>query len=155
MLFDSAVQAANMNDLTTAKSAAAQIMENHSAQRLCQRPPPGWPDASTMKPATSRARARNTSLRWIMRAMTASAVGALALAAMLFEEKDLPGALKLLEAPFDPAFQGSAATQGRYVAEGKTNRRARLQAGPRKVRRQEFAEALGGNPPGWLGRLMC
>jgi predicted negative regulator of RcsB-dependent stress response len=33
----------------------------------------------------------------------------LRLAGLLFEQKDLPGALKQLEAPFEPAFQGLAA----------------------------------------------
>jgi len=126
MLFDSAVQAANMNDSKTAKSAAAQIMENHS--RSAYATPAAWLagrinyEAGDIKSARAQYEfaldhARDDGVKQLAR---------LRLAALLFEEKNLPGALKLLETKFDPAFQGLAEQlKGDvFAAEGK-NEQAR------------------------------
>ena len=122
MLFDSAVQAASMNDLKTAKAAAAQIMENHA--RSAYSTPAAWLagrinyEAGDHKSALAQyefalEHARDDSARQLAR---------LRLAALHYEEKDLPGALKLLEAAFDPAFQGlSEQLKGDlFAAQGKT-----------------------------------
>jgi len=109
MLFDSAVQAASMNDLKTAKAVAAQIMENYA--RSAYSSPAAWlagrinTESGDNKSARAQyefalEHARDDGVRQMAR---------LRLATLLFEEKDLPGAMKLMEAPFDPAFQGLAA----------------------------------------------
>ena len=108
MLFDRAVQAASMNDLKTAKAAAAQIMENHA--RSAYSTPAAWLagrinyESGDSKSARAQyefalEHARDDGVRQLAR---------LRLATLHFEEKDLPGAMKLMEAPFDPAFQGLA-----------------------------------------------
>jgi predicted negative regulator of RcsB-dependent stress response len=108
MLFDRAVQAASMNDLKTAKAATAQIMENHA--RSAYSTPAAWLagrinyESGDSKSARAQyefalEHARDDGVRQLAR---------LRLATLHFEEKDLPGAMKLLETPFDPAFQGLA-----------------------------------------------
>lgn len=108
MLFDRAVQAASMNDLKSAKAAAAQIMENHAGSAYST--PAAWLagriniESGDSKSARAQyefalEHARDDGVRQMAR---------LRLAALHFEEKDLPGAMKLMEAPFDPAFQGLA-----------------------------------------------
>jgi len=121
MLFDSAVQAASMNDLKTAKAATAQIMENHV--RSAYSAPAAWLagrinyESGDSKSARAQyefalEHARDEGVRQMAR---------LRLAALHFEEKDLPGAMKLMEAPFDPAFQGLAEQLkgDLFVAQGK------------------------------------
>jgi predicted negative regulator of RcsB-dependent stress response len=106
MLFDQSVQAASMNDLKTAKSAAAQIMENHA--RSAYSTPAAWLagrinlEAGDIKSARAQyeyalEHARDDGVRQL---------ASLRLAALHFEEKDYPGAMKRLETEFDPAFQG-------------------------------------------------
>ena len=106
MLFDKSVQAISMNDMKTAKAAAAQIMENHAGSAYGT--PAAWLagrisyEANDTKSARAQyefalEHARDEGVRQLAR---------LRLAALHFEENDLTGALKLLEASFDPAFQG-------------------------------------------------
>jgi predicted negative regulator of RcsB-dependent stress response len=108
MLFDRAVQAASMNDLKSAKAAAAQIMENHASSAYST--PAAWLagrinyESGDSKSARAQyefalEHARDDGVRQLAR---------LRLATLHFEEKDVPGAMKLLEDPFDPAFQGLA-----------------------------------------------
>jgi len=108
MLFDQSVQAASINDLASAKTAAAQIMDNHA--RSAYSAPAAWLagrvnyEAGDIKSARAQYQfaldnARDDGARQLAR---------LRLAALHFEENDLPGAMKLLEAKFDPAFQGLA-----------------------------------------------
>ncbi len=108
MLFDRAVQAINLNDHKTAKEAAGQIMEGH--KRSAYATPAAWLaghlnlEAGDLKSARAQyefalERARDDGMRPMAR---------LRLAALMFEEGDLDAALKLLEAPFQPAFAGLA-----------------------------------------------
>ncbi len=108
MLFDKSVQAISMNDMKTAKAAASQIMENHAGGAYGT--PAAWLsgrisyEAGDVKSARAQyefalEHARDEGVRQLAR---------LRLAALLFEENDLPGALKLLEAGFETAFQGLA-----------------------------------------------
>lgn len=108
MLFDQAVQAASMNDLKSAKNAAAQIMENHA--RSAYSTPAAWLagrinyESEDLKSARAQyefalEHARDDGVRQLAR---------LRLAALHFEDKDAAGALELLTAAFDPAFQGLA-----------------------------------------------
>jgi predicted negative regulator of RcsB-dependent stress response len=109
MMFDTAVQAASMNDLKSAKSATAQIMENQSASGYAA--PAAWlagrlnHESGDLKSARAQyefalSHAKDGGLEQI---------GRLRLAGILFEEKDYAGAMAKLEASFDPAFQGLAA----------------------------------------------
>lgn len=109
MLFDKAVQAATLNDLKAAREAAAQIMENHPRSGYAT--PAAWlagqinHDAQDLKSAQAQyqfalERARDPGLEQLAR---------LRLAAVKFEAQDLSGALRLLDQPFDAAFQGLAA----------------------------------------------
>ncbi len=122
MLFDSAVQAASMNDLKTAKAAAGQIMENHA--RSAYSTPAAWLagriniESGDSKSARAQyefalEHARDDGVRQLAR---------LRLATLSFEEKDIPAALKQLEAPFEPAFQGLAEQLkgDLFAAQGKT-----------------------------------
>jgi predicted negative regulator of RcsB-dependent stress response len=123
MLFDQSVQAASMNDLASAKTAAAQIMDNHA--RSAYSAPAAWLagrvnyEAGDTKSARAQYQfaldnARDDGVRQLAR---------LRLAALHFEENDLPAALKLLEPAFDPAFQGLAEQlRGDLLsAQGKTD----------------------------------
>lgn len=122
MLFDQSVQAASMNDLKTAKAAAAQIMENHA--RSAYGTPAAWlagrinHEAGDAKSARAQyefalENARDDGVRQLAR---------LRLAALHFENKDIAGAMKLLEPAFEPAFQGLAEQLkgDLFVAQGKT-----------------------------------
>jgi predicted negative regulator of RcsB-dependent stress response len=108
MLFDQSVQAASINDLASAKTAAAQIMDNHA--RSAYSAPAAWLagrvnyEAGDIKSARAQYQfaldnARDDGVRQLAR---------LRLAALHFEENDLPGAMKLLDGKFDPEFQGLA-----------------------------------------------
>lgn len=108
MLFDQAVQATSLNDLKTAKEAAARIMESHS--RSAYATPAAWLaghinyETGDLKSARAQyeyalEHARDDGVRQMAR---------LRLATLLFDQKDMDAALKLLEAAFDPAFQGLA-----------------------------------------------
>ena len=108
MLFDQSVQAASMNDLKTAKAVAAQIMEKHAGSAYSA--PAAWlagrinVESGDIKSARAQyefalEHARDDGVQQLAR---------LRLATLLFEEKDLPGAMKLLQDAFDPAFQGLA-----------------------------------------------
>jgi len=122
MAFDKAVQAASMNDQKSAKAAAAQVMENQP--RSAYAAPAAWLagrinyDAGDIKSARAQyefalEHARDDGVRQLAR---------LRLAALHFEEKNLPEARKMLEGEFDAAFQGLVAQlKGDVlVAEGKT-----------------------------------
>ena len=122
MLFDQAVQATGLNDLKTAKGAAASIMENHA--RSAYAVPAAWLagrinyETKDLKSARAQyefalEHARDDGVRQMAR---------LRLATLLFDEKDLAGAMKLLDEPFDPAFQGLAGQlKGDLLAaQGKT-----------------------------------
>ena len=141
MLFDRAVQAANMNDLQGAKEAAAQIMEDH--KRGAYAAPAAWLaghisyESGDIKSARAQyefalERARDDGARQMAR---------LRLAALRFEEGDKDAAMKLLEAPFEPAFQGLAAQlRGDLLADqGNT-------AAAREAYRQALS-ALGEDSP--------
>lgn len=108
MLFDQSVQAASMNDLKTAKAAAAQIMEKHP--RSAYSAPAAWL-AGRINIETGDAKSARAQYEFALEHARDDGVRQLArlrLAALHFEEKDLPGALKLLEETFEPAFQGLA-----------------------------------------------
>ena len=118
MLFDTAVQAASMNDLKSTKEITARIMENQA--RGAYATPAAWlagrlnHESGDLKSARGQyeyalEHARDDGLRQLAR---------IRLAAILFEDKDLAGALAQLEAAFDPAFQGLAAQlKGDILAE--------------------------------------
>lgn len=122
MLFDQVVQAANRGDAKAAKDAAAQIMEGHG--RSAYATPAAWLaghinyEAGDLKSARAQyeyamQHARDDGARQLAR---------LRLAGLLFEQKELDAALKLLEGAFDPAFQGlEGQLRGDIlVAQGKT-----------------------------------
>lgn len=122
MLFDQAVQATSLNDLKTAKDAAGRIMENHSSSAYAT--PAAWLagrinyESGDLKSARAQyefalEHARDDGVRQMAR---------LRLATLLFDQKELDGALKLLQDPFDPAFQGLAGQlKGDLLAaQGKT-----------------------------------
>ena len=122
MLFDSAVQAASMNDLKTAKAAAAQIMENQS--RSAYAVPAAWL-AGRINYESGDIKSARAQYEFALDHAADKGVIQLArlrLAALHFEEKDLPGAMKLLQDEFDPAFQGLAEQLkgDLFAAEGKT-----------------------------------
>jgi len=118
MLFDTAVQAASMNDLKAAKGATARIMENqaHSAYAT----PAAWLagrvnyESGDLKSARAQyeyalEHAKDDGLKQLAR---------IRLAGIRFEDKDFAGALALLNEPFDPAFLGLAAQlKGDILAE--------------------------------------
>jgi predicted negative regulator of RcsB-dependent stress response len=122
MMFDRALQAESMNDLKTAKDAAAQIMDNHAHSAYAT--PAAWLagrisyEAHDLKSASAQ---YEFALDHARDAGTAQ-LARLRLAALRFEEKDLAGALALLNEHFDPAFAGLAAQlRGDVlVAQGKT-----------------------------------
>jgi predicted negative regulator of RcsB-dependent stress response len=122
MLFDQAVQAVGLNDMKTAKAAAGSIMENHSRSGYAV--PSAWLlgqinyETGDLKSARAQYEyaldhARDDGVRQMAR---------LRLATLMFNQKELDGALKLLQEPFDPAFQGLAGQlKGDVlVAQGKT-----------------------------------
>jgi predicted negative regulator of RcsB-dependent stress response len=122
MLFDRAIQAVSMNDPKTAKDAAAQVMENHG--RSAYAAPAAWLagrvnyEANDMKSARAQ---YEFALDHAQDGGTTQ-LARLRLAGIKFEEKDLDGAMAMLNEPFDPAFAGLAARlKGDVlVAQGKT-----------------------------------
>jgi len=122
MLFDQAVQATSLNDLKTAKDAAGRIMENHA--RSAYAAPAAWL-AGHINYETGDLKSARAQYEYALdhaRDDGARQLARLRLAALLFEQKDLAGAQKLLEEAFDPAFQGLAGQlKGDIlVAQGKT-----------------------------------
>jgi predicted negative regulator of RcsB-dependent stress response len=122
MLFDQSVQAASLNDLNSAKSAAAQIMENHA--RSAYSAPAAWL-AGRINYEAGDIKSARAQYEFALKHASDEGVRQLArlrLAALHFEDKDIPGAMKLLEAPFDDAFQGLAEQLrgDMLVAEGKS-----------------------------------
>ncbi len=108
MLFDQAVQAAGLNDLKTSKDAAGRIMEYHS--RSAYATPAAWL-AGHINYETGDAKSARAQYEYALEHARDDGVRQMArlrLATLLFDAKDLPGALKLLEESFDPAFQGLA-----------------------------------------------
>lgn len=109
MLFDTAVQAASMNELKATKDTTARIMENQA--RSAYATPAAWLagrvnyESGDLKSARAQYQfalehAKDAGLKQLAR---------IRLAGILFEEKDLAGALALLNESYDPAFQGLAA----------------------------------------------
>ncbi len=109
MLFDTAVQAASLNDLKSAKSITARIMENQA--RSAYATPASWLagrvnyENGDLKSARAQyeyalEHAKDDGLKQLAR---------IRLAGILFEEKDHAGALALLNKSYEPAFQGLAA----------------------------------------------
>jgi len=109
MMFDTAVQAASMNDLKATKDTTARIMENQS--RSAYATPAAWLagrvnyENGDLKSARGQyeyalEHAKDGSLKQLAR---------IRLAGIRFEEKDYTGALALLNESYDPAFQGLAA----------------------------------------------
>ncbi len=108
MLFDRSVQAASMNDLKTAKAVAAQIMEKHAGSAYSA--PAAWL-AGRINIESGDIKSAHAQYEFALEHARDDGVQQLArlrLATLLFEEKDLPGAMKLLQDAFDPAFQGLA-----------------------------------------------
>jgi predicted negative regulator of RcsB-dependent stress response len=108
MLFDQSVQAASLNDLKSAKAVAAQIMENHASSAYSA--PAAWL-AGRINYESGDIKSARAQYEFALEHASDDGVKQLArlrLAALHFEEKDIPGALKLLEAPFDAAFMGLA-----------------------------------------------
>jgi predicted negative regulator of RcsB-dependent stress response len=109
MLFDTAVQTASMNDLKSTKEVTARIMENQS--RSAYAAPAAWLagrvnyENGDLKSARAQyefalQHAKDDGLKQLAR---------LRLAGIRFEEKDLAGALALLNETYAPAFQSLAA----------------------------------------------
>jgi len=122
MMFDSAVQAASTNDLKATKDTTARIMENQT--RSAYATPAAWLagrvnyESGNLKSARAQyefalEHAKDDGLKQLAR---------LRLAGILFEEKDYPGALALLNESYALAFQGLAAQlKGDVLVEqGKT-----------------------------------
>lgn len=108
MLFDQAVQATSMNDLKTGKEAAARIMENHA--RSAYAAPAAWL-AGRINYETGDLKSAKAQYEFALehaRDAGAEQMARLRLATLLFEQKDMAGALKLLDGTFEPAFQGLA-----------------------------------------------
>lgn len=122
-LFDRVIQSAGMNDLKAAKDSAAQIMENHG--RSAYATPAAWMagrinyEANDLKSA----RAQYEFALEHARDEGTAQLARLRLAGLKFEDKDMAGALALLNEPFAPAFAGLAAQlKGDVlVAQGKTS----------------------------------
>lgn len=108
-LFDRGVQAVSMNDMKAAKDAAARIMENHG--RSAYATPAAWLAGSINYESgdLKSARAQYEYALEHARDEGVSQLARLRLAGLKFEDKDLAGALALLNEPFAPAFAGLAA----------------------------------------------
>ena len=109
VMFEHAIQAESTNDLKAAKDAAAMIMDQHA--RSAYATPAAWLagrinyEAHDLKSATAQyefalEHARDDGVRQLAQ---------LRLAGLKFEEKDLDGALALLNKPYAAAFAGLAA----------------------------------------------
>lgn len=121
-LFDRALQAAMMNDAKAVREITGQIMENYS--RTAYAAPAAWlvgqinHDSGDLKSATAQYayaldKARDAGVEQLAR---------LRLAAIRLENKDLDGALALLQQPHDEAYAGLYANlKGDVLVElGKT-----------------------------------
>lgn len=122
MLFDQAVQATSLNDLKTGKEAAGRIMENHS--RSAYAAPAAWL-AGHINYETGDLKSTRAQYEYALEHARDDGVRQMArlrLATLLFDQKELDGALKLLQDPFDSAFQGLAGQlKGDLLAaQGKT-----------------------------------
>lgn len=109
MLFDRAAQAAAMNDLKAAKEMTAQIMENHG--RSAYAVPAAWL-AGRINYESGDVKSAGAQYQYALDHAKDAGVEQLArlrLAVLRFDEKDLAGALALVNEPYDPAFQGLAA----------------------------------------------
>lgn len=108
-LFDRVVQAASMDEMKAAKDAAAQIMENHG--RSAYATPAAWVAGSISYESGDLKSARAQYEYALEHARDEGTVqlARLRLAGLKFEQKDLAGALALLNEPFAPAFSGLAA----------------------------------------------
>jgi predicted negative regulator of RcsB-dependent stress response len=108
-LFDRVIQAASMNDVKAAKDAAAQIMEKHG--RSAYATPAAWLSGRINYEANDlkSARAQYEFALEHARDDGTAQLARLRLAGLKFEDKDLAGALALLQEPFTPAFAGLAA----------------------------------------------
>jgi len=122
MMFDTAVQAASMNELKATKDITARIMENQA--RSAYATPAAWLagrvnyENGDLKSARGQyefalEHAKDDGLKQLAR---------IRLAGIRFEDKDLAGALALLNESYEPAFQGLAAQlKGDILVEqGKT-----------------------------------
>ena len=108
MLFDQAVQATGLNDLKTAKDAAARIMENHSSSAYAS--PTAWL-AGRINLETGDVKSARAQYQYALdhaRDGGARQMARLRLATLLLDQKEYDPALKLLGETFDPAFQGLA-----------------------------------------------
>ena len=108
-LFDKALQSETMGDAKTAKAAAAQIMDNHA--RSAYATPAAWLSAR-LSLDSGDAKSAMAQYQFALDHASDDGVAQLArlrLAGVRLDAKDPAGALKLLEGPFDPAFQGLAA----------------------------------------------
>jgi predicted negative regulator of RcsB-dependent stress response len=159
MLFDQAVQAASMNDLKTAKDLPPPRSWKTMPAAPTVRRPPGWPDASIWKQATSRARARSTNMHWIMPATTVCANWPIcAWRPCTLKRRIMPGAMKRLETEFDPAFQGLVEQLKGDVlaAQGKSaEARAAYKLALEKLGDKSSLKPLVEIRLDSLGRLMC
>lgn len=121
-LFDRALQAAMMNDAKAVREITGQIMENYS--RTAYAAPAAWLagqinyDSGDLKSATAQYayaldKARDAGVKQLAR---------LRLASIRLENKDLDGALALLQQPHDEAYAGLYANlKGDVLVElGKT-----------------------------------
>ncbi|MEW5771198.1 MAG: tetratricopeptide repeat protein [Pseudomonadota bacterium] len=108
MLFDQAVQAVGVNDAKAAKQITAGIMENHG--RSAYATPAAWL-AARLNYETNDLKSARAQYQYALdhaRDEGTRQLARLRLAAVMFEEKDLAGALAQLQAPFAPAFTGLA-----------------------------------------------
>jgi predicted negative regulator of RcsB-dependent stress response len=129
MLFDTAVQAASMNDMKSTKDITARIMEGNTLSQWtglshAYMAPAAWLagrvnyESGDLKSAHAQYQyaldhAKDDGLKQL---------GRIRLAGLLFEEKDFAGALALVNESYDPAFQSLAAQlKGDILVEqGKT-----------------------------------
>lgn len=108
MLFDQAVQATGLNDLKTAKDAAARIMESHSSSAYAT--PAAWL-AGRINYETGDVKSAKAQYEYALEHARDDGVRQMArlrLATLLLDQKEYDAALKQLGDAFDPAFQGLA-----------------------------------------------
>lgn len=126
MMFDTAVQALSMNDAKATKEATARIMENQA--RSAYAAPAAWL-AARVNYESGDLKSARAQYEYALEHAKDDGVKQLArirLAAIRYEEKDLPGALALLNETYDPAFLGLAAQlKGDILADQGKNDEAR------------------------------
>jgi len=108
MLFDQAVQATGLNDLKTAKDAAARIMESHSSSAYAT--PAAWL-AGRINYETGDVKSAKAQYEYALEHARDDGVRQMArlrLATLLLDQKEYDAALKQLEDAFEPEFQGLA-----------------------------------------------